>query len=154
MAFQPVPTYADPVLVNEKDPKKSQFNPVWLSWFLTLTNGGIASSVSHQSLLNLQGGASGQYYHLTAAEHAAVNYRSSILPSGITVGASPFLYQNANSYDLDVITLGGTVSLIEFTRDNVTFYPVGFVSGILRLSPSDRIRVTYSVAPTLTGVPR
>ena len=79
---------------------------------------------------------------------------AAVLPSNITVSTSPFTYQNTTGYDGDVIISGGTVSNIEFTRDNTTFYTVGFIEGVLRLSPSDRVRVTYTVAPTMTYVPR
>jgi hypothetical protein len=79
---------------------------------------------------------------------------STVAPSDITVTASPFTYQNTTAFNGDVIISGGTVSNIEFTRDNTTFYAVGFIEGVLRLSPSDRVRVTYTVAPTMTLVPR
>ncbi len=79
---------------------------------------------------------------------------STVAPSDITVTASPFTYQNTTAFNGDVIISGGTVSDIEFTRDNTTFYTVGFIEGVLRLSPSDRVRVTYTVAPTMTYVPR
>lgn len=153
MAFQPVPTYAD---VAEVDPKtgKSAFNPVWLSWFVELSNGNIATVVQHNSLQGLQGGTSSQYYHLTQAQYNSITYRSTAAPAAIVVGGSPFTYHNTNTYDLDVIVQGGTVSLVEFSRDNTTYYNVGFTSGIVRLSPSDYLRVTYTVTPTMTGVPR
>lgn len=77
-----------------------------------------------------------------------------VLPSNISVTASPFTYQNTTAYDGDVIISGGTVGNIEFTRDNTNFYTTGLLMGVLRLSPSDRVRVTYTVAPTMTYVPR
>lgn len=77
-----------------------------------------------------------------------------VLPSNISVTASPFTYQNTTAYDGDVIISGGTVGNIEFTRDNVTFYTTGLLTGVLQLSPNDRVRVTYTVAPTMTLVPR
>jgi len=77
-----------------------------------------------------------------------------ILPAGITVGASPYTYQNTNTYPADVIVSGGTVSAIAFSRDNATFYTVGLTSGIFALSQYDFLRVTYTVAPTMTLVPR
>jgi hypothetical protein len=77
-----------------------------------------------------------------------------VLPSNISVTASPFTYQNTTAYDGDVIISGGTVSNIEFTRDNTTFYTTGLLTGVLQLSPNDRVRVTYTVAPTMTLVPR
>lgn len=77
-----------------------------------------------------------------------------ISPTAITPGASPYTYQNTENYSFDIIVSGGTVSLIEFTRDNAAFYDTGFIAGILRLSPGDRIRVTYSGVPTMTKIPR
>lgn len=153
MAFQPVPTYADPVEVDERTGKHS-FSPKWLSWFLTLTGGGLAQTITHGSLAGLQGGASGDYYHLTAAQLATVNYRSSAAPSNITVTASAFKYQNTEVFDIDVIVSGGTVTVIEFSRDDATYYTIGLIAGMFRLSPSDFLRVTYAVAPTMTKVPR
>ena len=79
---------------------------------------------------------------------------SAVAPSNIIVTASPMTYQNTTGYEADVILSGGTISSIEFTRNNITFYTVGFIEGVLRLSPSDRVRVTYTVAPTMTLVPR
>ena len=75
-------------------------------------------------------------------------------PSNITVTASPFDYQNTGLYDADVIINGGTVTQIEFSRDNSTFYPIGTTQGMVRLSPNDRVVVTYSSAPTMTLVQR
>lgn len=79
---------------------------------------------------------------------------SSTLPSAITVTASPFTYQNTSAYPVDVIVSGGGVSALEFTRDNATFYDTGSYYGMFTLSPNDRLRVTYTVAPTMTLIPR
>jgi hypothetical protein len=81
--------------------------------------------------------------------------RMDILPSSITVTASPFKYQNGNNYPTDIIIQGGTVSLIEISRDNASFFSLGtLTNGIVNLSSGDYIRVTYSAAPTMTQVPR
>lgn len=77
-----------------------------------------------------------------------------ILPFNITPGASPYTYQNTNTYPADVIVSGGTVSAIAFSRNNVTFYTTGGTTGMFQLSPYDFLRVTYTVAPTMTLVPR
>lgn len=153
MAFQPVPTYASPV---EVDPRtgKSQFSPTWLSWFLTLSQGGLGSTIQHNSTLGLQGGTSGQYYHLTAVQLAAVNFRSLSAPAGITVGGSPFTYQNVSGFDQSVIVKGGTVTTVSFSRDNVTYYDCGTVAGMFTLSKGDYLKVVYTVAPTMTGISR
>lgn len=70
--FSPPPTYADPVVVDEVT-GVSQFNPLWLKWFLDTTsfisiNGG-GGLIQHNATGGLQGGASGEYLHLTAAQH-------------------------------------------------------------------------------------
>ena len=72
--------------------------------------------------------------------------------TAITVTASPFTYQNAAVYQEDILITGGTVSLVEFTRDNATWY--ARTGDTVSLSPSDSVRVTYTVAPTMTKIPR
>jgi len=75
-------------------------------------------------------------------------------PSGITVGSSPFSYQNTQTYPVDVIVSGGGVSQLEFSRDGATWYDTGSYYGLFGLSPSDQLRVTYTAAPTMTLIPR
>ena len=75
-------------------------------------------------------------------------------PFAITPPGSVVAYQNATGFPLDVIISGGTVTLIEFSRDGATWYTIGLTAGVIPLSPSDRVRVTYSAAPIMTGVPR
>ena len=74
------------------------------------------------------------------------------LPSAITVTASPFLFQAGGN--ASVIVSGGTVSLVEFSRDAVTFYASGMIAGMFTLSMSDYLRVTYTLIPIMTFVPR
>ena len=74
--FQPPPTYADPVVVDEAT-RKGQFNPIWLKWFLDLSqfinNNGGGNTIQHNSLSGLQGGTANQYYHLTLASYTILN---------------------------------------------------------------------------------
>jgi hypothetical protein len=79
---------------------------------------------------------------------------STTLPSGITVTASPFVYHNVAAFDADVIVSGGTVTEIAFSRNGSTYYVSGLLAGVIQLSPGDYVKVTYSVAPTETLVPR
>lgn len=153
MAFQPVPTYQDPV---EVDPKtgKSSFSPTWLSWFLTLTNGGLSSAIQHNQLLGLQGGTSGQYYHLTSAEKNSINFRSTNPIIVVPPGVSPWTFQNTNTYDVSIVVQGGTVSAISYSRDGITFVPLGVVAGMLWVSKADYLKVVYTVAPTVSEIPR
>ena len=77
-----------------------------------------------------------------------------ILPSSITVGASPYTYQNTNTYTADIIVSGGGVSLLEFSRNGTAFFNTGSFYGMFTLSPYDLLRVTYTLAPTMTIIPR
>lgn len=154
MAVPPIPTYQDPVEVNPRT-KKGQFSTVWLNWFLQLTNGNIASTVSHNNLSGLQGGSANQYYHLTSAQYSSIVYRNTGAPTGITVTASPFNYHNVDGFEEDVIVQGGSTTLIEFSRNGTTYYTIGLTNGMFHLSPGDYLRVTYpAAAPTMTKVPR
>lgn len=87
--YQPPPTYALPVIVDEKT-GRSTFNPIWLRWFLDLTKilgaaGASGGSIQHNLLGGLQGGIINEFYHLTAAEHSAL---------GVVDGASSIIAQH------------------------------------------------------------
>lgn len=73
-------------------------------------------------------------------------------PFSISVGVSPYTYTATQS--LDVIVSGGGVSQLEFSRDGITFYTTGSFYGMFQLAVNDLLRVTYSTAPTMIGVPR
>lgn len=72
--IQPPPTYALPVLTDEAT-GRSQFNPIWLKWFVDLSSiltGLGGATPTHNLLSGLQGGTASQYYHLTGAEHSSL----------------------------------------------------------------------------------
>lgn len=74
---------------------------------------------------------------------------SAVVP--LTVGASPFTYtMPAKGF---LLIAGGTVSLVEFSRDGITFYSYGATVGQFHANSADRIRITYTVIPTVTMVP-
>lgn len=73
--------------------------------------------------------------------------------SSISVTGSPFTYQNTSPNPVNVSVQGGTVSAVAFSRDGTTFYNYPNVSGIYMLQQNERMRVTYSVAPTMTSIP-
>lgn len=80
--FPPPPTYAEPVIVDDKT-GKAGFSPIWLNWFLAfaklLEDAASGTIIEHNNLLSIQGGTPGQYYHFTSAEHttlAAYNHES------------------------------------------------------------------------------
>lgn len=70
--FQPPPTWAEVILVDERS-GKGRFNPVWLKWFVDLTqvlNAAGGGTLTHNELAGLQGGSSNQMYHQTSSEYA------------------------------------------------------------------------------------
>jgi hypothetical protein len=125
---------------------------------LDFTGSNITSIVNraHNSLQGLQGGndAGTEYYHLSSTQQSGLtNYTNPV--SSITVTASPFTYQNSTGYDASVLVNGGTVSLVQFSRNNVTYYTTSAATNtILMLSPNDYVKVTYTAAPTMVLVPR
>jgi len=48
---------------------------------------------------------------------------------------------------------GGTVSVIEFSRDGTNWYDTGMTEGFVQMDRGDQLRVTYSVAPTINYFP-
>jgi len=101
-AFQPPPTYADVVLVDDRT-KRSQFNPLWLDWFLRL-----AAFVSQTGGTNnvLQGGTLGQVLTATGSAYAvwSSNFNS---PSGTITAASASLSGSATASSLKGTGTGG-----------------------------------------------
>lgn len=74
----------------------------------------------------------------------------------ITVGASPFSYQNTSGADESIVVIAGTVSAVAVSRDGTNFYNVGVAAstaGMIRLSNLDTVKVTYSAAPTMRCFP-
>ena len=72
----------------------------------------------------------------------------------LAIGSSPFAFQNDTPTRVMILLNGGTVSLLEFSRDNATYDPVGsLLSGDFMLNPSDWMRITYTLAPTVIYYP-
>lgn len=118
--YTPAPTYADPVVVDEKT-GKNQFNPIWLKWFLDLTafvsSSGSGSTVDHNSLSGLQGGGTAERYHLTFADYTRLT--------------TPLRYIGV--YDTTNQTAAAA------TRTAVTFNTTRASSGISVGTPTSRI---------------
>ena len=72
--------------------------------------------------------------------------------STIAIGTSPFTYQAQQKGF--VIVRGGTVTLIQFTRDQITNVNTGVTSGCIPLSQGDSVIVTFSAPPNMTFVPQ
>lgn len=69
----------------------------------------------------------------------------------VALTGSPFTY--TAPFKGFVIVTGGTVSMIEFSRDGTTFYNLGQTSGSFTLNSADQLRIAYSAPPTVTMVP-
>ena len=81
----------------------------------------------------------------------APDEQSRMPEAGVTVGASPFVFQaNVPGH---LLVQGGTVSVITIMRDGATAYTTGLTVGFIPLSKLDQATVTYSVLPTLTFFP-
>ena len=72
----------------------------------------------------------------------------------VAVTASPFTFSNPENCPVIVFVAGGTVTLIEFTRDGIVFDMCGVIAGQVSLNPSDRVRITYTTAPTMAYYPQ
>jgi hypothetical protein len=70
----------------------------------------------------------------------------------IVPGVSPYSY--VATIGGAVIVQGGTVSLIEVSRDGMSFFDTGQTSGMFVMSQGDTLRVTYSSVPKMTSFPR
>lgn len=77
--------------------------------------------------------------------------RAMTAAEAVTPGASPATF-TANR-DGNLIVRAGTVSLIEYLR-NGGATTLGLTAGLFPLLVGDGIRITYTVAPTVTFIPR
>jgi hypothetical protein len=77
--------------------------------------------------------------------------KSGAPPVPVTVTASPFSY--TADRDGFLVVQGGTVTKQEYGRTG-TFTDVGLLNSMLPILLGDIIRVTYTVAPTITFIPR
>lgn len=70
----------------------------------------------------------------------------------VSPGASPWVYQNLDMQDEKIAVTGGTVSAIAISGDASTYADTGATSGVWVLRPGEALKVTYSVAPTVTKI--
>lgn len=138
-----------------------------------VTSGSTASNITN--LINLNGGAVRSRFTNIVKYGATNSFVNSLISltstdsfipdtlaltniayssvNAITVTGSPFTYRNTSLYNRNVLVQGGTVSLIEYSVDNTTFYTVGILTDNMYFVPvGSRLRVTYTVAPTMQGV--
>ena len=72
-------------------------------------------------------------------------------PEAITVEASPYTYTAVIRGQAHIA--GGTVSAVEFSRDGATWYNAGVTAGFVQMDKGDRLRITYTVLPTVNFIP-
>lgn len=82
---------------------------------------------------------------------SAAQTRSALAPVVVTVTASPFTY--TPTADGLLIVAGGTVTKQEYKR-GAAYVEVGLLNSMLLVLAGDALRVTYSVAPKITFIPR
>lgn len=69
----------------------------------------------------------------------------------VTLEASPMVYLAVIRGQAHVG--GGTVSAVEFSRNGSDWYDAGITEGFVQMDKGDFLRVTYSIAPTITYFP-
>jgi len=71
--------------------------------------------------------------------------------SNVVATGSPFVIQNNQILSNQAIVIsGGTVTLIQISRNGSDYFTVGLLSGQYILSPGDYLKITYAIAPTIT----
>jgi hypothetical protein len=68
-----------------------------------------------------------------------------------TITASPMVYTAVIRGQ--VLIEGGTVSVIEFSRNGRDWYDTGMTAGFVQMDRADQLRVTYAVAPNIVYFP-
>lgn len=71
--------------------------------------------------------------------------------AGVTPGPSPYTYSGL--VDGLLVVRGGTVSLVEYERQGA-FTNLGVTSGLVPVKAGDVVRITYTVAPTVSFIPQ
>lgn len=124
--WQPAPTYDMPVQFQAEDPEaqallqrlRTTFSPNWLNWFLelaallTAAGGGGGLGFDHNLLLNLQGGTTDEYYHLTADQHSTLT----------SVDTDRLLGRDtAGTGDPEQLTISAVLDWIGSTRGSILY---------------------------------
>lgn len=99
-------------------------------------------------LIERQGLIGKDWYILLVSIYNAVTQGLNQAGESLAVDASPLTYQAVIKGQAFV--MGGAVSAIEYSRDGTNYFPA--VSPV-QMAQKDYLRVTYSVAPTITFFP-
>lgn len=72
-------------------------------------------------------------------------------PGAVAPGASPFTWTNTTGGPVQVIVSGGTVTAVNLVIGGID-YVAGMLAGVFTVRSGAGIKVTYTVAPTMTYV--
>ena len=99
------------------------------------------------------GGVASELVQVAPVFREPTKSRRESLPFQPAVGASPFYYTNKSDTEVDVVFNGGTITIVDFSRDGSNFYSVQ-PRAMVRLSPYDSVQISYSSLPDLIIIPR
>jgi len=164
--FQPPPTYADPVVVDEAT-RKGQFNPIWLKWFLDLSqfinNNGGGGTIQHNTLGGLQGGISGEYYHLNQATYNILNNIGTPVAGSVAYGNGSTVQFTAVGSVGQVLTSAGSgaptwtslsgTAVTSFSADSTGLTPNTPTTGAVVLGGTLNIAHGGTGSATAAGAP-
>lgn len=71
-------------------------------------------------------------------------------PATETLSGSPHTYTNATSRPALAAVSGGTATAIELSHNGSAWVGVGVITGAIVVPRGHRLRITYTVAPTVT----
>ena len=133
---------------------------IWKRWLEALRNRVVlAGQLDHNTLLNLQGGTTDQYYHLTSAQHAGLtgvaDTQIFYSNAGIAAGSANLVWNNANSQlrlagtgSSAGILIGGDAQLYRSAAD-VLRTPDSLQVDLTSILTGN-VRIGSTVAPTVT----
>lgn len=123
--------------------------------------GGSTKNIIENCTVNYAGGVGGGFTDNGDAsewknlfDQQAGTYIYPLKPRvAISVGASPFTYQNTSRQYQEVIFQSGTLTSVSRVRDGVSFNAPIITPNSIWLAPLESLVVTYSVAPSMSYLP-
>ena len=135
--FEPPPTYAEPFIL-DSDGKSSHFNPIWIRWFIKLIavingSGGGGGTIQHSALGGIQGGTTGEYYHLTSARYSVltgVTAANTVLAGPASGGSVISTFRSLVVADLPSVIISGGPTGGAATVPVITYNAEGLLTAV------------------------